>query len=291
MRRGAAQPARAPSRRCVRLLLCASLAIPAVAPARAEERALWQLWQQHAAPPYDHAALLEACRTYTDARPNDRLTAVSRTLAAWHLLQLGRRDDAVRIFERFAAAGADPLHNGAHTLSLAWLTRLDREKVKTALEFYYRKNVGYPRTLKDLRDFPALPAALAFPMEDRWGLQWGYRLTGLKMITGLLDQKYALRSQRLAADSDLDQALALPCAARLNVAPVRVRTSTPGREVVDFRILSPEGEDAPASGGRESLVVSVGRTGNGIHLAYVGRALVIVNDTLHWKIMPRPGAR
>ena len=280
---------------CVCLLILSTVLLPAIA-AEPDEGGLWQLWQQHAAPPHDHEALLAACQAFTEAHATDSLIAVSRTLAGWHLLQLGRDDEAATVLQRCSSTGANALRDnslrdGATAIALAWLSRMDREKVKKALQFYYRRNVAYPRKLTDLAAYPMLPKSLSFDERDRWHLYWSYRLTGLKTIPGLLDQKYELQSQRLGDGSDLAEALTVPCGALLRVEPVRVRSTTPGREVLELRYL-PAGETREAENTAGGIVIStVGSWTDSVYLAYVGRYVVIVNDYHHWKVLPKPGVR
>ena len=109
-------------------------------------------------------------------------------------------------------------------------------------------------------------------------------------IPGLLDQKYTLQSQRLGDGSDLADALGVPCGALLNLAAMRVRSATPGREILELRRLAePGAEDTAPVGG--SVVLTVGSWGESAFLAYVGRNIVILSDYHHWKVLPRPGGR
>lgn len=269
------------------LLLFASLHAAA---AEADERGLWELWQQHAQPPYDHKALLAACQAFKDKHPSDPLTAVSRTMAGWHLLQLGRQKEAAEVFSSSLRLRGSSLSDSAKPMAQAWLTRMDREGVKEALQFYYRKKMGYPKKLEDLAAYAGLPESLKFLDRDRWGSTWSYQLTGFRTIPNMLDQKYRLRSVRLGGGSDLAKALAVPYAALILIEPVRVTSSVAGMEVLEFR--SPPANEDATEGAPEpgKIILKVGSKSGSVFLAYVGRHLIILSDYHHWKVMPRPRA-
>jgi hypothetical protein len=274
---------------CVFLPILLSASLPAGA-AEPDERGLWELWQQHAQPPHDHKALLTACQAFNDKHPSDPLAVVSQTLAGWHLLQLGRQEDAVKVFVRLSKSRGSSLEDGGKTISLAWLTRMDRDRIKESLQFYYRRKMAYPAKLADLAAYPKLPESLVFADRDRWDSTWSYQLTGFRTIPNMLDQKYRLRSVRLGGGSDLAEALAVPCGGLLRIEPVRVSSSVTGMEVLELRHL-PESEggaeEAPA---REKIMLKVGSRTESVFLAYVGPHLVIVSDYHHWKVLPRPRA-
>jgi hypothetical protein len=276
------------SRACRVLVLLLAFA-PVCRLARAvdpDERGLWQLWQQHVGKPADHQGLLTACRSFADRRSGDPLVVVSSTLAAWHLLQLGQRDEATAAFQRILLLEGDSLRNGAKLLSRSWLSRIDREKVKEALRFYYLRNVAYPRKLSELVDYPKLPQSLAFNNFDRWNSTWRYRLCGLKTIPGLMDQKYLLECRRLGSGSDLTEAMLVPCGVLPRVESLFVKRTTPGRmAVLEMKLLT-EGvnEETQTTGKRSALMVGTSR--GPLYLAYVGQRIVIVSDYYHWRVLP-----
>ena len=259
--------------------------------AEPDEHGLWQLWQQHAQPPHDHKALLAACEAFSDKHPADPFLAISHTLAGWHLLQLGRIGEAARTFERVTLSRGDHLRDAARSIALAWLTRMDREKIKQALQFYYRKEMAYPVKLPDLAAYPGLPESLAFPEHDRWNASWSYHLTGFKTIPGLLDQKYALRSLRLGEGSDLGEALAVPCGGLMRIEPLRIEATAPGRQVLELRYLPEREEAAEKTPTRDRIIVKAGSRSDAILLAYVGSHLVVLSDHHHWKVLPKPGTK
>ena len=264
-------------RRAAALALLLTLASPVRAQ---DEDSLLRLWNQHALGSNAPAAAATACRTYAEQRAADPLSAVARSLAGWQYLRAGMTNEAVALLTPQVQAGPDALGLGVAQLAKSWLTRVDRERVKPALQFYYRKQVRYPYSLTELRNDKRLPAELLPPERDRWDETWRYKLVGFKNLPNLLDQKYELLSATLGAGSDLAAALAVPCGERITLKPVRVRTTAvAGREVVEF---------ARASGAGGPVLLTVGQPSDGLLLAYCGRGLLILCDHHHWKLMPRP---
>lgn len=251
-----------------------------------DERGLWEIWQLKSASPEDHAAVVAACAAFSGKREQDPLNRVADTLAAWHLLKQGKSPEATALFDRHVGAKGSPIGRGAAIVAASWLTRMDRERVKTALQYYYRKEIGYPRTLRDLAAFEALPKGLAPPYKDRWDRAWSYRLVGLKTLPGLLDQKYELQAQDLGSGSDLADALTLDYGERIEAKAVGMRSTTPGHEVVDM-VVGPRARDDAKPGGRTSLA-SIGMWTEGVYLAYVGKRILLVCDRYHWKVLVKP---
>ena len=99
------------------------------------------------------------------------------------------------------------------------MTRIDRERVKAALQFYYRREVRYPRALDELIAYKWMPKELAPPREDRFGSEWRYALVGFKSMSGLLDQKYEISASKLGKGSDLTEALTKPYGSMLRIRP------------------------------------------------------------------------
>jgi hypothetical protein len=278
-------------------VLCGALlsSVVACAPALGvpNERALWQLWQQHATNAVDHEELLAACKTFTDQNPADPLLAVGQTLAAWNLLCLGRQVEAATILVRHLDKTGVPLEDGAAHLARSWMTRLDRERVKAALQFYYRREVRYPRSLDELAAYAPLPKELALPGRDRWGTPWRYALVGFKTLPGLLDQKYEVSSAKLGPASDLARALAVPYGDGMRVQPTRMLSANPGGEIVELMTEPPAAATADASAAKpagRTFAVGINSTVEGICLSYVGRSILIVHDNDHWKLLMRPAA-
>ncbi|MBN1557482.1 MAG: hypothetical protein JW951_04980 [Lentisphaerae bacterium] len=248
------------------------LALPG--PARsADEQGLWAVWRQHRENPGAHAAVAAACRAFEAAAPDDPLTAVTRGIAAWHELQQGRDAEAAALLEPLADIRRTPLEEGASDIARAWLTRLDMEQVRAGLRRLYAENVAFPESLDALR---ALPEAERPPLTDRWGQAWGYRLTGFRMLPEMRDQKYALWSRIPGRDAGgLKEALAVPYAAGIELEP-GAPVSAGARPVLAFE-----------TGSGDAVHLAVGSRHDGILFAYLGRALIVLANREHWKVIPR----
>lgn len=270
-------------------LLMMSVFVPAV-PAAPDERGLWELWQKHANPPYEHEALLASCLEFNKTHSTDPLIVIGESLAGWHLLQLGRNEEAREIFSRLAGKNGTPLQKGAGMMAKAWLTRLDREGIKEALQFYYRKKIAYPSKLSVLAEYPKIPDRLKFIEKDHFGSSWSYELTGFSRLPGMLDQKYRLRSIRLGSSSDLAEALQVPCGELLRVEPMRMSSTLVGMEVLELRVLQEQKDGAEEESDSDKVILKVGSRADSVFLAYVGNYLVVVSDYHHWKVMSKPRA-
>lgn len=230
----------------------------------ANEDALLDLWKKHIAKPDDHDAAINECRAFAVANANDPLLPVVHGIEAWHHFRAGREADALRLTEPYASAPASPVNDGARRIALSWLTRLDREKVATALQSHYRKNVAYPKSLDQLAAGP--------PLADRFGKPWVYQLTGFAKLRGFTDQKYSLHSATLGDLSTMKAALAVPYASRINAVPAEITAAN-----VRFNI--------PSKG---ASLIGVGQAAGELHLTFVGSQFIVVCDFTHWKIFPRP---
>ena len=260
-----------------------------VATAEPNERGLWLLWSQHATNASDHEALLTECQAFTNKNPSDPFVVVGRSLAAWNLLQLGRQAEAVAILKKQLDGSGSPLDGGAASLAKAWLTRLDRERVKAALQFYYRREVRYPRSLDELLAYAPLPKNLAPPRQDRWGTNWRYTLVGFKSMPGLMDQKYEISAAGLGGGADLAAALAVPYADLIHVRPNRMLSSKPGGEIVEWMTERPASEPpGAAKPAGQTMALGVNSTAEGMSVVYIGRTILIVHDNYHWKLFVRP---
>jgi hypothetical protein len=270
--------------------LCAGAATGALA-AEPNDRGLWQLWYQHATNAPDHEALLAACRTFADPKVFNPLAPVAHSLAAWDLLRLDRKADAVALLTAQLSTTDTPLKNGAANLAKAWLTRMDRERLRAGLQFYYRREVRYPRSLNDLFTYAPLPKDASLPPTDRWGASWRYALTGFKSMPGLMDQHYDLSCARLEKRSDLAAALAIPYASRVRVKPTRMLSTVPGGEVVEMILLSdaPQPADAdPQKPAGKTIAIGINSTAEGMTLVYVSKLILILHDSDHWTVLPHP---
>ena len=285
----------APTRMALLVVLLSAMRLThAVAASAADERAVRSLWTIQASTTNDHAAVLAACEAFKQSYPVSPFGVVADTLGAWHLLKLGRTAEAATRLETIPRRSQESVTRGAYELAAAWLTRIDIARVQQALQLYYRREIGYPSTLADLAAYPKLATPQLFPLVDRWGLRWDYKLVGYRRLTGLRNQKYALRSQKLGAGSGLKEALAVPYGSQITLRMLRVRSTTPGREVVEMEIVSipaaaADGVTLPPR--RHTVMAGVNTWSDGVFLAYVGRQVILVCDRSHWKVFPRPGVR
>lgn len=243
----------------------------------ANEAALLELWQHHAAKPDDHETAIKECRAFAAANANEPLLPIVNELESWHHLRAGHDAEALRLLESYAAAPAGPLTDGARRVALGWLTRFDREKVAAALQVYYKKEIAYPKSLDQLSTLPKLPAAARPPLTDRFGKPWVYQLTGFSKLPGFTDQKYSLQSAALGDLSELKKTLALPYASRLSATPAQVLAAADGSQAVRFNIP-----------GKSGIVISLGQAAGDLHVAFVGAQIIAVCDFTHWTIYPRP---
>ena len=248
------------------------------------EQALWSLWEQHLENPANHAAHVEACRLYAAEHAASPLVSVAHTLAAWHLLHLGHENTARQLLEPYAEARDDAIRRGARLQARSWLTRLDREEVKRALQRYYRQEVRFPERLRDIAAHPRLASAPAFPPVDRWGRPWDYATLAPASMPQAVGQRYRLESTTLGALSDLDRALREPYAGGLRLQPVRVVGAGSAEPLVQFDRRTDAGT------ADEGLALTLGRELEGFYLAHVGRSLILVGDREHWRLFRIPGS-
>jgi hypothetical protein len=262
-----------------------------VAPARElNEQALLKLWTAQSTSPEDHAAVIQACTDYAKANPADPGIPVSRTLAAWHLLKLGKTEESAALFKPYLKSSSDPIRKGASLLAKAWMTRFDALAVKEALQLYYRREFKYPRTLMEFKTGKALKDTTLPPLADRWGLSWSYKLAGFKHLPNMLDQKYELQSSRLGGTTDFKKALAIPYGEELLLQVGKVRTV--GENVIVELVRVERSKDPlkpyrPLPG--SAFMINEGRSSKDIFLAYVGSRMIILAGLNHWTILPRPG--
>ena len=252
---------------------------PAPAASADDEAALWRLWNQHLENPGAHQTRIDELRALERDRPDTPLVAVTQTLAAWHLLKLGREEEARELLIPYTDSGRAPLERAAEEMARAWLTRLDREQIVNALSQYRARHVRFPDDLDQLVAFPGLPEGTELPMEDRWGRSWSYRLRRFETMPTLTGQRYSLESRSLNEVHDLTEALAVPYAARISYEPARV-LSAPNRPPA-VQLIDPDDV-------REPITLSLGTRSDGIRLAYASDNLIILLDHLHWKVSRTP---
>ncbi len=236
--------------------------------------ALWSL-HEAATAKGNHAVVADAADRMA-VQADNPLAPAARALAAWHSMKAGRLDEARRRWEALAAAEAtDPAGRAARVMAQRWLTRLDREDVRAALQAYYRRHIRYPDSLKTLA---ALREAPRWSPTDRWGQAWRYEAMALKRL-GSPAQRYNLQSPVLGRDSDLAAALER----QLEGPPLKPATvisaGAGGRSAVRFL----------AGAAEEPVVLAEGADYKGMTLAYLGRTRVLLSDGDRWWWLPLPG--
>jgi len=247
-----------------------------------DERAVWELWKNHVEDPSRHATLAAASRKAAESAASDPLSNFARGLEAWHLLKQEKHAEARRLLETILKSRPDSLpafSEASAAMARTWLTRLDREQVKTALKRYYADHIEYPPSLAALEK--AAPG-INWPRTDRWNRPWDYRLVALLTLPDMKGQKYQLASTRLGGDSELDKALEREYASGVRLEPAAIVSGTAGRETVRFK---PAGDDADS---RSPILLSPGGESDGIMFAYMGSHILILTDGNHWNVMPRP---
>lgn len=235
------------------------------------EAALLRLWQFHERNATNHTAVAKAC-AQSDAAPEfSAFRPVVRGLMGWHLFQLKKPAEAAKTFETLISKDAADLPAAGSEMAQRWLTRVDRERVRTALDLAYRKELEFPN---DLGPLAKLPEAQRPPLTDRWGRDWSYRREGMKHIKGLMGQKFLLQSGRLGELSDLATELARPYAAALDVT---LDKNTDANSPV-VPVLTRAGE---------RLALVAGQPKGRIALALAGKEIVILTDGDTWKVLGR----
>jgi len=236
-----------------------------------DERGLWQIWaaSTNAA---DGRAMVAACSAFRAKAPQDPLGVVVAGLEAWQLLKLGNTNAAVALLEPMASVSgtATYLQTAGAEMARGWLTRLDREKVRSALKKIYVRDIEFPSSLEALSSLKNSPMP---PLTDRWGKSWVYRLDS--SFKGMSTQQYVLESARLGPRSDLVKALALPYAGQINLDPVRL--SPVSADTVEF--TTPAGKTA---------FLQEGGSLTGTTVAYVGANLIVLADENHWRVVMKP---
>ncbi len=250
------------------LTLTGSLTAGAESP---EEKALTQLWDQHQKDPNQHQAIADGCAQFEKSFPQSALIAVPRGLAAWHLLKLRKTEPATAILNAMLSANSDVFSKAGNVIAQRWLSRLDREKVKTALKAVYNKRIEYPASLDALQ---SLPAPQKPPMTDRLGKPWTYSLQQFKQFTAVSAQAYSLQSPTLGATSDIADALKIPYGDTLKLKPTRVMSPGGGGQsaIVEFETTGPNPQKSVLS-----------------EFVKAGEKMFILANGDYWLIVPRPG--
>ncbi len=248
----------------------------------ANETDFVKIWQQHIKHPDQHAEAIAACRKFSTNNKGDELIRVVQGIEIWHLLKTNQNQEAVEILESHLTSNSSRTGTGAAIMARNWMSLLDIEPVKQALQYYYRKEVGYPKSLDALIGHPGIPVELKFSLNDRWDHPWTYRLTGFKSAPGFRNQRYSISCSMLDTTTDLISALQLPYASEIHALPIYTRTTGNSSVVVEFANWIGEQEEG------QRFLLSVGKKSGDIFLAYVGEKLIIICDRIHWKVLPKP---
>lgn len=261
---------------CAILLACACTEHARAEPSP-DETALHRLWLQHLSTPANHEVVIKACRAFESQYPESPLFPVARGLLAWRLMKDGQTADAGKAL----AALSDPRQSAfdapAAEMARRWLTRLDVEKVRSALRVHYQKQIAYPASLDDLvltKNQPNPPKA------DRWGRPWNYEITGFKHIAGTPGQVYRLQSVTLGATSGLAPALQRPYAGTL---PVRATQTIAGKDG------GPPSVKFELAGVRPVLMIlTPGSVSDAFTFCHAGDTILVLSDGEYWLVLPKP---
>lgn len=277
---------------CLVLVFLLTLVCLPNAQGAADERGLWEIWTKHQNADAKSEEVVLACMEYYKTHAGDPFVKVTDTIAAWHLLKLNKHAEAQSLLKRNLNRTQTSLGKGANQIASAWLSRADLLKIRAVLQFYYRKEVAYPDNLEMLANYKRLPKEMTFPLKDRWGNAWNYKLTGFKMIPNMLNQKYSIRCALLGLDSDLDAALKRPYGDKIKIKPLRKQKGNrPGSEYFVMAVGGEEDEDAvgttmPKGAVRETY--GLGTKKKNILLCYIGKNILVFSDRDHWEIVAKP---
>ncbi len=250
---------RSPSKRPAILLLLLALALPVLA-ADPDEVLFGRLFRLHLNTATGDVAVADQAGQTAAALTPGTYRAAARAVQAWRLLRAGQTGEARAVYQAMLDDPATPA--APAELARRWLTRLDREDVRAALQQDWARHIRYPDTLDALP--PPHP-----PLKDRWNSPWFYKSRSLKRLNATA-QRYELQSSRLGTDSDLAAALARPWPAELPFRPLRVSAAAGSTPVVTFETL---GQTPP-----QTMTFSEGKAWNGFVLLSVGpQALLIAN--------------
>jgi len=254
-----------------------------------DEKSLWDIYKLQQEKPDDHQGLYTACMELAKKAPKDRLSSVLMTMASWHQLKLGNKESAIKLFRTvISMESSDPLGIAAANMSRAWLTRIDMEQVKQALQLCYYKNIIYPKTIDEIKPFQKDGQP---PLVDRWNKQWVYSLEESKYAKkagiATYGQFWSLKSSMLGTNSAmrnvgataLTKALKVSYGAGIALKPAKLLSGTPGKEMVQFETTD---------GKQARVILTFGVETGGMVLCYAGPKLIILSDMNHWAILPRP---
>jgi hypothetical protein len=105
-----------------------------------DEKTLWEIWKARLEKPDEPGPISTNCLEFVKKNSKDQLAPVAMTIAAWHISKTGNQDATVKLLKTvLSVAKTDTLlGSSAANMAKAWLTRLDMEQVKQALQLYYR---------------------------------------------------------------------------------------------------------------------------------------------------------
>ena len=254
--------------------LALSFALVASARAQTDVRALAKIWQQHVRTPTEHAAIVQAVQQMGTQYAESPLLGVARGIGSWHAFQAGQTNTARLFLTPLLAERADAVSVEARVFAQRWLTRLDREQVRSGLQLYYRNHVEFPAALAALNE---QPVTIRPPLADRFGAAWKYELAKMKRLTALRGQSYKLTSATLGDDSDLGVMLHRFYGGGLTLwKPARfIGGEAGGAANVEF------------VRNNERMMLSEGAKQSGVALVYSRAEMIIITDGDYWWLFAR----
>ncbi len=238
---------------------------------RPDERGLWELWCAGTNSGFNAVQMLELCREFKNKSPADPLTVVSSGIEGWCHLKQGDITAARDVFTAMLIdRRASVLPSAGDKMARTWLTRMGRERVTDALKRYYLQNIEFPAKLEELQ---TLKLKAEPPAQDLWGNAWNYQRGS--SIKGMETQRYTLESTAMGPFSDLNAALEMPYADRIDLRPLRMVPNI--QDAIEFR-----------SSTGTATVRKAGDLTHRISLAYIGSYIIVVTDGSHWCVLPKP---
>lgn len=255
------------------LLLALTVLLTGAASVRAAsspEELLGALYRLNTASPSNDAALGESTVKAIATLGPGAERAAARAILGWRLLRAGKPTEAAPVYQ---ALLDDPASPPAFTrLAGRWLTRLDREQVRAALQKAWVDDIRYPDSLD------RLPKPLP-PMKDRWGGAWTYHVASFKRLKSEA-QRYTLESPELGADSDLATVLARPWPKEPSLRAVSVNRDAGATPVVTFQSL----KDSSSK-----ITMTEGKNSGDFVLVKAGPRVLIVVEGDYFYLLANPG--
>lgn len=245
---------------------------------------VWDIWKKMEAKPEDLSEVIADCEAFMNGRQTDQLAPVVAGILSWCYFKTDRVVDGVKLLTPLAQKRFNPMQMAGSDVARTWLSRFDIKIVKLALQVYYRKNLKYPETMQEGLDYAATARTkVVAPATDRWGKPWEYELVGFKTLEKVpKNQKYAISSKLLGTLDNLEEALELPYAEKINLVPIRMGSTTRNEESVYFN----KADDKNAT--PTPILIKVGERRSGVMVGFVGSNVIALTDGNHWKLVPRP---